>query len=345
MKAVNRMAEDRSALVIFVDVRGFTRWSEANEIFINLEEFVVGFLDILRRRFESDFQVKPLGDGALLVSLLPEHQASREMQNLLGHTLANINRVEKEFNKHCGDFARRVGHAASLNLGWGIVRGKIIRVGDDWAGHNLNKCSRLCSEARPFGVVIDRDDFPTLPREARGLVAQIRRLRGIGDVPVWVSAEISNQFVPRERLRESPEVHVAGTCFTEDRNGSIRILLARRSMDRQLFPGKLEGCGGQLRYSETFTEGVQRHFRLEFGIDVEVLPSFHCFYEIREANAPVIPGIRFLCKKIGDNQPSSVNHSDLQWTSEQEFRQIPAQNFVGGLKGEVIDLLEKYRES
>ncbi|MFY1632454.1 hypothetical protein ACN27F_04070 [Solwaraspora sp. WMMB335] len=30
--------------------------------------------------------------------------------------------------------------------------------------------------------------------------------------------------MPRERLRETPEVHVAGICFTEDHGGAIQLL-------------------------------------------------------------------------------------------------------------------------
>ncbi|MBB5130995.1 class 3 adenylate cyclase/ADP-ribose pyrophosphatase YjhB (NUDIX family) [Thermocatellispora tengchongensis] len=338
------MAEDTSAVVIFVDVRGFTKWAEANEVFINLDSFISGFLAILRRRFvDGSYHLKPLGDGALLVQELPADQSQREVTALLARILATVGRVERDFAKLCLEFAGRVGHSADLRLGWGIVRGKVLRVRDDWAGHNLNKCSRLCGEARPFGVVIDRDDFPALPRDARGLTAQIRKLRGIGEVAVWVSGEIASQFVPRERLRETPEVHVAGTCFTEDGEGRIRLLLAKRSADRELFPGRFEGCGGQLRHSETFGEGVQRHFRTEMNIDVEVLTDLHCFYEIREAGSPVIPGIRFLCRKVGDDHPSSANHSSLLWVAESEFRAMPAQSFVGGLKRELIELLDRYR--
>lgn len=105
-------------------------------------------------------------------------------------------------------------------------------MGDDWTGHNLSKWSRLCKEARPFGVVIDRDDFPDLPRNVRGLLPQVRRLRGIGDVRAWVSTEIATQFVPRERLRETPEVHIAGTCFEEEVHGKQRLLFARRAESR-----------------------------------------------------------------------------------------------------------------
>lgn len=339
------MAQDRSVVAVFVDVRGFTRWSEANEVFINLDAFVTGFLGILKKRFPAPAHtIKPLGDGALIVGHLTGVESRREITALLAKLLVTIAKVETEFDRLCADFGKHVGHAAALKLGWGVVRGKVIEVGDDWAGHNLNKCSRLCGEARPFGLIIDRDDFPDLPREVV-LVPQVRRLVGIGEVRVWVTNEIASQFTPRERLRETPEVHVAGTCITEDSRGQIKILLARRAPHRRLFPGLFEGCGGQLRYSEEFDEGVRRHFRQELELDVDVLTGLHTFYVIREANEPVIPGIRFLCKKVGDNEARSENHSELTWVTEEQFRNMSADVFVGNLKHELIELLLRYRDA
>jgi class 3 adenylate cyclase len=338
------MAEDATVIAIFVDVRGFTRWSEANEVFINLDRFISGFMDILRRRFrEPEYQLKPLGDGALLISVLKNGPSERDLSKTVGRVLSLIRQSEADFKRHCAEFAKRVGHATDLRLGWGVVRGKALKMGADWTGHNLSKCSRLCNEARPFGVVVDRDDFPSLPKGTRGLVPQIRPLRGIGDVPVWVSAEIATQFVTREHLRETPEVHVAGTCFDEEGPGKLRLLFARRNEDRRLFPGKLEGCGGQLRYSETFVDGVRRHFRLELGLDVEVLADLHKFYDIREPNEPVIPGIRFLCRRVGTNEPTSSNHSELLWLTESEFHNTPAHEFVDNMKHEVIELVHAYK--
>jgi class 3 adenylate cyclase/ADP-ribose pyrophosphatase YjhB (NUDIX family) len=337
---------DMTVLAVFTDVRGFTKWSEANEVFANLEQFVTGFLGILTRRFPAPkFVLKSLGDGALIVSELPADPKPRDVTAVLGDLLGRTARVEKDFEQHCADFARQVGHAAHLRLGWGVVRGKVVRVDGDWVGHNLNKGARLCAEARPFGMVIDRDDFPELPASAQGLTSQVLRLLGIGDVPVWVTPEIASQFLPRELRRETPEVHVAGTCITEDRHGGIKLLVARRSPLRRLYPGKLEGCGGQLRYSETFVDGVRRHFSQEMHLDVEVLEELHCFYQIREPNEPVIPGIRFLCRRVGSNEPWSANHSEVRWVPEQELKNLPAEEFVGDLKHQVLRLLERYREA
>jgi isopentenyldiphosphate isomerase len=124
----------------------------------------------------------------------------------------------------------------------------------------------------------------------------------------------------------------------------LRILLARRSERRALYPGLIEGCGGQLADSESFMDGIARHFRMEMGLEVKVLEDVHCFYEIRKPNQPLIPGIRFLCERAGDKEPQSVNHSQVWWATEKEFRNMPAHEFIPGLKDQVMGLLEKYKQ-
>ncbi|WP_285698940.1 NUDIX domain-containing protein [Actinomadura sp. NBRC 104412] len=324
-------------------MRGFSRWSEANEVFVNLRGFIDGFMTILRTRFKAPtFEIRSRGDGALIYRRIEAEMSRAEVTRLLARTLTAVRQVEADFRRHCREFGRRVGHGADLSLGWGIVRGRVIAVDDDLAGHNVNKCARLCNQARPYGIILDRDDFPDLPRDARGFVQQDRILDGMDVARVWVTSEIASQFVPRERLRETPEVHVAGTCLAQGPGGTITLLVARRSPHRRLFPGLLEGCGGQLRRSETFADGVRRHFRTELGLDVEVLEDLHVFYAIREPGEPVIPGIRFLCRRIGTNEPVSSNHSELRWVTVQEFANLPGEDFVGNLKQEVIDLLQRY---
>lgn len=338
------MAEDVTVLVLFTDVRGFTKWSEANEVFVNLRDFVDGFMKILRSRFKApEFEIRSRGDGALIYSSVEPDLSRRDVTRLLARTLKAIQQVEGDFARHCSEFGRRVGHSGDLHLGWGVVRGRAIPVDGDLAGHNINKSARLCSEARPYGIIIDQDDFPDLPPGAPRLTGQVRVLRNVGEVRVWVTPEIASQFVPREHLRETPEVHVAGTCFAEDSAGRIRLLIARRSAQRKLFPNLYEGCGGQLRRSETFAGGVRRHFSQELGLDVEVLEDLHSFYAINEPEESLIPGIRFLCRNVGSAKPTSANHSALLWVTEEEFGELADDEFVGDLKREVIDLLSRYK--
>lgn len=151
------------------------------------------------------------------------------------------------------------------------------------------------------------------------------------------------ELVIRERVRHDPEVHIAGICIDARGKKGLRLLLARRAKTRKWFPDKIEGCGGQLARSESFVDGVRRHFRLEMGIEVRVLPDLHCFYQILLPNEPLVPGIRFLCERVDDKAPESKNHSEVWWASESAFRSIPADKFVENMKEEVLGLLAKYK--
>src|SRR6266566_4531359 len=86
-------------------------------------------------------------------------------------------------------------------------------------------------------------------------------------------------------------------------------------MERRLYPGNWEGCGGQLRWSERFEEGVKRHFRTEMEVDVEVVARVPpVLYSIEEPNNPVIPGIRFLCRyRSGDPRQTTQSLSGSVW--------------------------------
>jgi ADP-ribose pyrophosphatase YjhB (NUDIX family) len=132
-------------------------------------------------------------------------------------------------------------------------------------------------------------------------------------------------------------------CIRRSDRGPTRLLIARRDRGREFYPGLYEGCGGQLACGETFAEGVVRHFRGEMGIEVTVHQDLHCFYEIRPANRPLIPGIRFLCEQVDRREARSIRHSDIRWVSEEDFRDMPEEKFVGNLKVEVLGLLDSCR--
>lgn len=55
------------ATVIFVDIRGFTRWSEDIEAFQYSDGFVNEFYKILNNYFSDADLLETLGDGAMIV--------------------------------------------------------------------------------------------------------------------------------------------------------------------------------------------------------------------------------------------------------------------------------------
>jgi len=291
--------------------------------------------------------MKTLGDGAVLVSELQERTAT-DFQSLLSGILHNIKAINIEFESGCRAFAKLQGQKTNLTLGWGITRGTVNKIitdsssNPDYLGPDLNKAARLCDIARPFGIVIDRDDFQDAPiLEGYAFFPQERYLESLHSATsVWVTKEIAETFHPREELRETPEVHVAGICVKVEKT-EAKILISRRKATRKLYPGLYEGCGGQLRLSERFEDGVVRHYKTELGLDVEVISSINRTYVIEKPEEPLIPGIAFLCTYISGT-PKSDNHDSLEWKTLREIEAMDDSLFIKDVKNEIIDFMKRF---
>jgi len=168
-------------------------------------------------------------------------------------------------------------------------------------------------------------------------------MKGIHD-DCDVTKEIAEQFIPRENMRETPEVHVAGICFKRE-HGKHFVLLGQRAKTRKLYPLLYEGCGGQLAHNELFHEGVKRHYEKEYHIEVNVRKDIFLLYEIKENNEPKISGIRFLCE-YRSGIPESVNHvpPTPSWFTEAEFKKIPKDEFIPGVKEDITFFLKKFKD-
>lgn len=123
---------------------------------------------------------------------------------------------------------------------------------------------------------------------------------------------------------------------------SGRILIARRNPSRHLYPGLYEGCGGQLARGEGFADGVRRHYRLEMGLDVSVDTTILRFYEIRLTDGSLIPGIRFLCHRLGNAEVRSSNHDEIRWVFEAELRGMEEGLLIPGLGVDFLLLFDQY---
>ena len=339
---------DIKALIVFVDIRGFTRWSERVDNATILDEFVLGWYKILKKNFAKTY-IKHLGDGAMIIREMPEKTTSELLKTFLSDTLEKVNKTGEDFDKFCKRLSEEEGTEIFLSLGWGVVKGPIKKINNDYIGADINKCSRYCEIARPFGIVIDAADFQilsALPKTiANNYSKQTKRLMGIdNNCDVWVTKEIAEQFIPRENQRENPEVHVAGICFKKE-NEKCFVLLGQRAKTRRLYPSLYEGCGGQLAHNEFFHEGVIRHYKTEYHIDVKVHKEIFLLYEININNEPKIPGIRFLCEFVS-GEPSSLNHipPTPRWFSESEFKALPKEKFIPGLKEEITNFFSEYKK-
>lgn len=340
------------ALCVFVDVRGFTKWSENVENFNYMDEFGLKLQKLIRDNFHDSSSIKYLGDGAMIIKqlneIMPEEDNDFDMflEDLITDVLQRIKKANHEFRIICDKLKKKKGTKIDLELGWGVTKGYIKKAGDEYIGPDLNKSARLCDLSRPCGIVIDKDDFPIIPDTIDiQLYGQKRYIKSF-DLPldVWVTKEISDQFLTREELKQTPEVHVAGICVKEV-DGKLEILIAKRKRSRDIYPEKFEGCGGQITSNEIFTTGVRRHFKKEMNIDVEVIEDIHLFYYIPVNSNPKtkanIPGIFFMCKFIAGT-PSSANHDNIKWLPFDDFKVMDEEDFIPNLKKETIELVNRY---
>ena len=357
------------SIVVFVDMRGFTRLAQDIEFHPVAAEFVNKFLHIVHGSFKKPLFVrmppssythlyyegdgkgggvpmekwdahpmvfKGLGDGAMLVLYTDAGQAIEMLPNILGR----ISKCESDFSTLLKDTSREIGVSISLDLGWSITRGTVFNIPPfsepglvDAIGGCINRAARLCDCARPNGVVIDKDNFPDKPSvlvDGNWFSAR-RRLIGIGDVDVWESYSPHNEFQMREKRAETPEVHVAGVCY---RSTDKKFFIARRKVGREIVPGLWEGCGGQIRKGESFAQGIVRHYRGELSMTVRPIDDHYVTYFIKEKN---IPGIRYICEFI-EGEPVLINHTEAKWVSLNELLAMPAQEFPAGFQGEVATL-------
>lgn len=333
-------------VVIFVDIRNFTTWSERQDVTSFLADFVSEFQQNIKNKFlECDEKLlgppffKNQGDGALIILPIKGDLSEKILESVIKLIIKTIKDITSEFGKLCKRYSQNQGCDIDLKLGWGVTKGVIHSSNDgDYIGSEINKCARLCDMARPYGIVIDKNDFQKIPKTFPKFFPQSRKLKGISsDVEVWVTEQISTSFITRERIRLSPEVHVAGICYDKE-NG--KVLIAKRSKERRLFPDKFEGCGGQLAPNESFCEGVKRHYQQELGIEVDVIEDIHEFYTINQANEPFIPGIMFLSYYV-KGKPESSNHSEIKWISVKDLERMNESEFVPDFQKRFRSLYDK----
>lgn len=333
-------------VIVFVDIRGFTSWSERQDVVPFLADFVSEFQKQIKDTFEKcdsklfdENFTKNQGDGALIILRIKDKLDEKLLTKTISAIIKSITTVTGNFDKLCKKYAKDQGCDINLELGWGVTKGVIQPSLDgDYIGAEINKSARLCDMARPFGIVIDKNDFQTLPKNSE-FFSQSRKLKGISaDVDVWVTKQISTSFITREQIRLTPEVHVAGLCYNVKAG---KVLIAKRNCNRKLFPGKYEGCGGQLAPNESFCDGVKRHFKQELGIEVKVLGEIHEFYTINQANEAFIPGIMFLCLYENGNF-TCTNHSEFKWVLPHELSQMNEADFVPDLQRNFASLHAKY---
>jgi 8-oxo-dGTP pyrophosphatase MutT (NUDIX family) len=114
------------------------------------------------------------------------------------------------------------------------------------------------------------------------------------------------------KTRFRVEVHVAGVCV-RPKDDSWEVLIAKRSEERHLYPGKWECGGGRVNYGEGFEGAIKRQIFEEFGLDIEPCDLLET-YEIHIPGQRVIPGLRFLCMAGGGRiRLNKREFSEYRW--------------------------------
>ena len=109
-------------------------------------------------------------------------------------------------------------------------------------------------------------------------------------------------------------MHVAGVCVRPS-NSHWEVLIAQRTKERHLYPGKWECGGGRVNPSESFGDAIKRQIFEEFRLDVEPIDLLET-YEIQVPGRNRIPGLRFLCL-AGDGtvQLNGREFDQYKWVS------------------------------
>jgi 8-oxo-dGTP pyrophosphatase MutT (NUDIX family) len=143
------------------------------------------------------------------------------------------------------------------------------------------------------------------------------------------------QFPIREEGQERLEVHVASVCVRVV-NGRPQVLVARRTSERSLFPGKWECGGGMVRRGEGYDAAIQRQIFEEFGLEVDRVRVLDV-YEIplpKNRRQPIIPGVRFLCvAKVGKVRLNKREFTTFRWLN---LPVVISLDWIGGIK-ETLD--------
>lgn len=148
----------------------------------------------------------------------------------------------------------------------------------------------------------------------------------------------------REKEQCLIEVHVAGICFRET-DHDIEVLIAKRNMNKKLYPGKWECGGGQIKKGENFEEAIKRKMKEELGVIVSKVVVFGT-YEILTPNISQkkIPGVKFIClfEEFANGREPETKEEDFSQWKWQSINELSEVDFIPGIKNEISVAWEFY---
>lgn len=141
----------------------------------------------------------------------------------------------------------------------------------------------------------------------------------------------------RETKRHCIEVHVAGICLRET-GYDIEVLIAKRKENKELYPGKWECGGGQVKMGETFEEAVKRKMKEELGVIVKNVLVFGTYkIDVPNLEQKIIPGMKFVCfldSYINGKGPQIKKDAFSEW-KWQSINKLSEIDFIPGVREEI----------
>jgi len=148
----------------------------------------------------------------------------------------------------------------------------------------------------------------------------------------------------REEKRYLIEVHVAGTCFRK-KNGIAQVLVAKRSQNKELYPGKWECGGGQIHFGENFKDAVKREMKEEFGVIVKKVIPFSVYsIPVDKILQKKIPGLRCICEWDGyvNGKGPKIDPKDFSEWRWQPISKLDEIDFISGIAEDTKRAWENY---
>jgi class 3 adenylate cyclase len=197
-------------IAIFLDIRGFSTFSEKGESFDTASYLSSVYSTVLTSHFpDADF-FKPTGDGLLLIHELPADRA--EVPHAVSAALARCVSLVNAFGQiTAGDYM--INFPVPQLLGAGVAHGTATRLVSgglvlDYTGRCLNLAARLMDKARPSGVVFTDGYAEVLmaPEVAVGFSRDDIYVRGIAEekpIPVYITTDVEITDADREPMTGS----------------------------------------------------------------------------------------------------------------------------------------------
>lgn len=292
--------------IVFVDIRGFTKACENAPLLIAIKKLLTKFFLIIEKHFYED-EKKYLGDGAMIITSKP-----------IEVILNKIYTIRNDFTNIMNKFKNDIGVNTELNLGIGITKGALIEIDrrimdflsiKDYVSPRINLSARLCSFAKPFGIIIHKESFNELPNKYKEdfsltVIKNVPGLENQVDLRCWVERSIDILEKDDVRIQKlNIEAHVTALVFNQEG----KLLLCKRSKDREILPLKWSSPGGKVLPNCSFDESIKAIFRREVDVEIDYLKPIDTYFITQYR----IPGLIFWGEII-DGTPKNNDGQSME---------------------------------